>query len=359
MQTEKKRFSIFRKLGTYIDPVSYCIGEREEFGEINSIRTLVHVPVTSQFIPLRYVLTKFFELPGLLDNVLDYLQMLSTNDQIITNLVQADYWKERILTFNEKIVLPLIIYFDDYENNNPLGSHRGISKTGAVYVSIPALPPQYQAKIENIFLFVLFNTLDSQVFKHPIIFARVVEELNFLIEYGIEIKLSSGSKRIYFELVLFVGDNLAFRSILGLGGSFRAKTFCHHCLITQSEKNAVFLENQCTLRTTNNYNDLLALNNEKVIEIKEKCVLHDIHNFHMTKNISVDVMHDLLEGICMYDIAFILENFIYTKKYFTFDALNLRVRGFDFGPGHNVNRPTKITDASSCHLLKCHVLFKI
>jgi len=39
--------------------------------------------------------------------------------------------------FNGKTVLPLFMYFDDFESGNVLGSHSGIHKVGAVYVSIP------------------------------------------------------------------------------------------------------------------------------------------------------------------------------------------------------------------------------
>ena len=346
VDTEHKRLSNFRNLGTYIDPVTYHIGEREEYRNINSTQTLVHVPLNSQFIPLRLVLTKSFEIPGLYYETMNYIQTLTTNDQIISNLIQASYWKEQLSTFEGKTVFPLIMYFDDYENNNPLGSHKGLCKTGAVYISIPALPPQYQAKIENIFLFILFNTIDRKVFKNKIIFTKAVEELNYLMEYGIEIKLACGLKRIYFKLVLFIGDNLGLHSILGLTESFKANVFCHHCLVTQTGKNKMFLENECILRTTKNYDELLALNDQKVTGIKEKCILHDIHDFHMAKNVCIDVMHDLLEGICRYDIAFILNNFIYVKKHFTLETFNLKLLGFDFGPRYNVNKPTELNEKS-------------
>jgi len=35
---------------------------------------------------------------------------------------------------------PLILHFDDYEPNNPLGSHAGRGKCGAVHLWIPCLP---------------------------------------------------------------------------------------------------------------------------------------------------------------------------------------------------------------------------
>lgn len=42
-------------------------------------------------------------------------------------------------------------------------------------------------------------------------------------------------------------------------------------------------------------------------------------------------MHDLLEGVCHYDLSFILEELISVKKYFTLETLNDRVQNFDYG----------------------------
>ncbi|OXU17471.1 hypothetical protein TSAR_004965 [Trichomalopsis sarcophagae] len=141
------------------------------------------------------------------------------------------------------------MYFEDYENTNLLGSHEGLSKSGAVYIGIPL-------KVENIFLFILFNTIDRQVFKNPVIFFRAVEELNYLIRAGIDIDLANNRhEKVYFKLALFIGDNFEVCSILGLSESFKSKFFCHHCIVNQSEKNTVFLKKDCNLRTVNNYDE--------------------------------------------------------------------------------------------------------
>ena len=92
------------------------------------------------------MLTLFFELPGILDSTLDYVNTVQKNSIIFRN-------------YKDKIVLPLICAFDDYENNNPLGSHKGVSKCGATYLSCPALHPDLQSKLENIF----FSTLTSKM----------------------------------------------------------------------------------------------------------------------------------------------------------------------------------------------------
>ena len=63
-----------------------------------------------------------------------------SDDPLISNFIQGSLWKEEKTKSSRKLVLPLFMYFDDYETNNPLGSYRGIAKCGAVYLSVPCLP---------------------------------------------------------------------------------------------------------------------------------------------------------------------------------------------------------------------------
>lgn len=108
---------------------------------------------------------------------MEYVNSLNCSHKIISNLIQGSHWKSKLASHEStKIVFPLIIYYDDYENNNPLGSHKGISKCGAVYLSIACLPKDFQSKIENIFLFILFNTLDRTAFKNSIIFEKAYKK---------------------------------------------------------------------------------------------------------------------------------------------------------------------------------------
>jgi hypothetical protein len=60
--------------------------------------------------------------------------------------------------------LEFFLYYDDFQVNNPLGSHAGAQKLGAVYVSLACLPPELFSLIDNIFLLSLFKTDDLNTF---------------------------------------------------------------------------------------------------------------------------------------------------------------------------------------------------
>lgn len=137
LKTEHSCLVAFEKSGTYIRPESYLLGERKNVITQKGQRVLKMVPVTAQFVPIRYVLQKFFEIPGGFNETLDYIKELQRDKDILSNFIQGRLWMSLLTDINDKLILPIIIYFDDYECNNPFGSHKGISKCGAIYAIIP------------------------------------------------------------------------------------------------------------------------------------------------------------------------------------------------------------------------------
>lgn len=45
----------------------------------------------------------------------------------------------------------------------------------------------------------------------------------------------------------------------------------------------------------------LELNSVTLTGLKGPCVWHDLPNFHIAENLSVDIMHDVFEGVGSYD----------------------------------------------------------
>ena len=79
---------------------------------------------------MRDVLRKFFNFPGVFKTVFVYYQQLFYNVDVIEDFVQGNLWPNKVKdNFSDKTVFPLFVYFDDYENNNPLGSHKTIDKS--------------------------------------------------------------------------------------------------------------------------------------------------------------------------------------------------------------------------------------
>ncbi|XP_065226772.1 uncharacterized protein LOC135850010 [Planococcus citri] len=347
LKSEHLQLAKFRKLGTYISPTQYLLGERDEYKLVDGVQTFTPVKTTAEFIPIREVFKQFFETREVYIRTMSYYDSLMKNSEIITNFVQGSFWQKKHLDFGDKKVLPVFLYYDDYENNNALGSHAGIQKCGAIYISIPCLPPELNSKLSAIFLFVLFNTLDRKVFKNKVIFKKAIEELQFLENEGITIDypsdLRNGSfirTKLYFKLCLILGDNLGIHGLFGFCESFNSNFPCRFCMIGLNEFQFNFEEKEDLLRNESNYKQQVLLKDTKQTGIIEECIFHET-DFHITKNICVDSMHDLFEGICQYDMAKMLDYFINTKKILTLFDLNERMKGFHYGWD---NKPPEIME---------------
>lgn len=50
--------------------------------------------------------------------------------------------------------------------------------------------------------------------------------------------------------------------------------------------------------------------------VKAECIFNKIPNYHIIENATVDIMHDIFEEICKYEIAKILNIFINKERFF-------------------------------------------
>lgn len=114
----------------------------------------------------------------------------------------------------------------------------------------------------------------------------------------------------------------------------------------------MYEEDPSCMRNIDNYNIDVESKNFSETGIYKASTLNQIHSFHVTKNVCVDTMHDLYEGIYHYDMCHIIKYFINTAKLFTLDTLNNRKSNFNYGPIESGNLSPEI---SIIHLNNCHL----
>lgn len=289
-------------------------------------------------IPLRESLKYFLEIPSSFNEIMQYVSKLKQETHILSNILQGDLWKNKYADkIRNDIVLPLYLFFDDLEVGNPLGSHAGINKFAAIYVSIACLPPHIASRLHAILFSSILYSSDKNKSDNERIFDNLIQELNFLNIEGILININNALIRVKFQLVLILGDNLGLNEILGFTKSFTTDYFCRICNSTLEESRKLCIEDKTKLRTKSTNDGL----NDGV---KEKCVFNKIEGFHVTENLTVDLMHDVFEGVCTYIMRSLINTFISKPEYyFSLETLNARIKNFGFGPLGNKNRPPIIT----------------
>ncbi|XP_011859686.1 PREDICTED: uncharacterized protein LOC105557127, partial [Vollenhovia emeryi] len=287
LSTEHKRMTYFQSISAYIPPESYCIDFRLERKNTKEGVKPQMTQVTGQCISLRHVLKNFFELPDALNSTI-HMQKVQSESDTIYNFVQCTRWRDVITKYYKKtdIVFPLLVYYDDFEPNNPLGPHS--EKIGAVYTAILCLPPECQSKLDNIFVALLFYANDRKQYGNKKIFAPLINELIYLESEGVLLNTIEGKKRVYFATGLLTGDNLGIHSMCGFVESFSANVMCRFCKASKFLTATQCVEDSTLLRSSESYYNDLALQNPKLSGIKEECIFNNIPSVNIIEMPFVD-----------------------------------------------------------------------
>lgn len=322
-KSEYKRFQLLAKHNLYFKPEEYFIGYLPE-SRTSSIASTSQV-LTKQckgvIISLRKILKKYLETPGVLQYMLDYIKNEEEVSDYMSSMFNCSLWKFIKNKMGNKTILPLYLYYDDFETGNVLGTQAGVHKLGGVYVSFACMGPEFASRLESIFLWGIFYSSDRVTFGNEAVFKVFLDELKFLETVGINVN----NKQIFFVVPVFLGDNLGVNSILGFHESFSSNNFCRACFSHKNETKFMTRENKNSLRNEDNYNIHIEENSHG---IKSSCMWNELSYYHVTKNLHFDIMHDLYEGICRYDFGRILKFFI-KEKIFTLETLNRRIKYFN------------------------------
>lgn len=214
-----------------------------------------------------------------------------------------------------------------------------------IYYSFPV--------IENceVDLAAIFKGRDYKHFGNEKCLYTLVRELKQNEENGITISTPEGDKTAYFVLGLVLGDNLGLNTILGFASSFSAHFFCRFCKDIKSSTHKDCVINHNLLRNEINYAEDVSIGEVSLTGIKVNSILNSINSFHVTRNFAVDIMHDIFEGICHFDMCHIIQKLI-EMRYFDLGKLNDRKVLFNYGESEIGNISPPITHK---HLMNFHL----
>lgn len=360
-ETFYKYIKIVSEKNCYKDPKIFHINN--EIGPVVSRNEVQMAENISKgvIMPLKFQFQKFFELGDNLHITLENMKKLVAENQatnVITNIIHGEIWKSKVANVNNKVVIPYILYYDDLEINNALGSHAAEQSLAAFYYSFPTLPQHYLSSLENIFVALIYKSKDSR-HGNDACLNTLVEEIKSLEEDGLLLHAEGKQLNVHFILSAIVGDNLGVNSILGFTKSFSCSYPCRICKCSQLETVSVCKELPSKIRNQRNYDD--DLNTEidvakriKLSGLREPSIFNTIPSFHVTYNLTADIMHDLFEGVCNYDVTQVLFNLINNQKLFSLNILNSRKQLFNLGQTElgNASPPIKMNHLQS---LKLHM----
>lgn len=307
------------------------------------------VQTTFQFIPISKTLTSLFSDSVFEDTYMTYNRNKEhiCRERIYHNFCCGTIFKTSEFFKRNPLAIQIRLFTDDFEPCDPLKSKVGLHKTTAYYFQINNLPTNLLSKTGNIYLVALSDASDSknELSDVNIVIETIVADIRSLESKGIV----TGNKHVLKGTLTTVQfDNLGGNILFGFSGGFNANYYCRICTTKRQDCQQMVKEDSSTLRTIDEYDEVLLkiqsgenLSLTAAMGVKSKCILNQLETFHVLRNASVDLMHDLFEGT----VGFLLEQvFIYcdTHEILSIDKIQTLIECFFFGELSKSDKPSKV-----------------
>ncbi len=319
-----KREKYFKENFSVIEPVEYILDPEEN--------------CSFQYVPVLQTLQQLLNNEDILNSVLTK----HSNASQLTSFHDGTYFKLNALHAKEKHSISLILYIDDFEICNLLGTSRKKHKVTAVYWVLANVPSELRSQLTSINLALLCKANDVKKFGYACILEPLLKDLSTLEKEGIFVPLVSTNIR--GTVFCVSADNLGAHSLSGLVENFSGHYICRFCIGDHSDYQQKEVHSGAfPPRTKENY-DLHVQSvkgNPALIHcfgVKKCCpITEKLSYFHFVTGYPPDILHDLFEGIIPFELALCINLFI-QKKYFTLAELNKLITQF----------PYKWTDKTNC-----------
>lgn len=333
--------------GKTVQPKEIALGNRIEKMFDSQSGTYVHKNVTSSFmyVPLLDTLKTVMN-----EKFLEYFDRdFSRESQYIEDIHDGSVFKTNCLVKQHQNIVQIQLYCDEYETVNPLGSKTGIHKLGGVYFCLRNVPPHFNSRLDHIHLLALFYTIDLKTFGFNKIFAPIVDDIKTLESHGIMIE----GRQLFGTITALSHDNLAANMMHGMVQSFSATYYCRICVADKTSAHTMCVENINLLRTSEQYEthcNAISVSSSVVYGIKERSCLNDLQYFKLNNGMSVDIMHDVLEGVGQLELKLFIK-FLTENKFITLENLNDRIYSYDYGVLDIKDKPSRLCPDKTGHYL--------
>lgn len=193
VKTEHRLDSVLEEADLIRSSITFDISEEQssEEGEECSNRRGTLMPLAFQF-------KKFFELPGVFETTQKYSEEVSQSVNVC-HFINGEVWKEKLKSYQpNETVIPFHLHMDETQINNALGSHRSVGLETCTYYSFPTVPPQFNSRLENIFVAQLCSADAYKECGNFACFSALIDALNDLAHVPITLNINGEEKEVSF-----------------------------------------------------------------------------------------------------------------------------------------------------------------
>ena len=222
-----------------------------------------------------------------------------------------------------------LLYSDEIEVCNPLGSKAGKQKLFVTYLIVKDLPSRLTSKLQHIHFISAIKSVYVKEYGINAVFRSLVQQLEDAYKNPFVTDPNRTNETVRFRLVGIIGDNLGQHQLLGFNESFSSNFPCRFCKMNRETCQKALTADPLVRRTRLTHEQDVLLGNPSATGLKFDSVFNELSYFHTAESVTVDLMHDILEGVAVYDLACIFSHFFETKV-LTVAVLNLRLQSFNY-----------------------------
>jgi hypothetical protein len=338
INSEHKLEKILECKGVTIKPIITEIDARTESvrkgDELVTVRNSINIATSD-------IVQKFELFFGSNNNYLkmkEYYRKVINSDTL-KNFINGTFWKNTIIKYPTKNMLPFFLFYDEFVYGNQLSKKKGATSIAGFYTLFPTMPPELRSKINSILTVATIETKKIKENGFEKCLSPVIDAFDQMENEGVEIKTGVDTyETVYPILVQILGDNKGLNEILGLVGSFISKHHCRTCYEEIDIMRIQIRENPRKIRNEESHMKHLQNYNPSETGIKDDCCFNRLNIFKSFNNKVIDIHHDFLHGCCNFIICPILLNFI-RSKILDLDRLNtLRSHFIAVSDGRNISK---------------------
>ena len=337
LQTERKRISFIKESFHFVDSETVLLSPKDSISKD-----------TYQYVPIHA------SLKVLLEDSTFIRQKFSDPYHYDPNMIQ-DVGDGECFRMNPFFVahpeaVPLILFQDELEVCNPLGSGKTRHKFNATYFTTLEIQPAYRSKVQSVQMVSLVPSRIWKKYGNAKCNQRLIDDLKVLETRGVEVDKPT-KKIVRAGLQFIVGDNLGQHTLGEMNQVFSSGFICRWCKVTYRE---VCKEGLCFSKckedfepeewTVPDYNLKASKAEEDGVSIetcgiKGHCVFNQLEAFHSILQLPPCLGHDFYEGCMAYDLQFYLDYIINKEKLMSQEEFNRRLKNVMLSSRDSKNRP--------------------
>lgn len=340
LSSEHEQLKYFRCSLGLVEPQSHKIS-------IDSNDTLQYVPIIDS-------LQCLLKHNDVLAHVVNfrYCPPEGNDHTVLTDFSNGSLYKENPLFGTNDPTIQIILYHDDFQITNPLGSRP--VKISAFYYVLGNLGSCFRSTLQVIQLACLCRSELVKKHGYGCILKPVIRDLKILEQDGISLNINGSSVKVKGTVSFVACDNLAAHAIGGFVESFVANRFCRQCMCTRT-----ILKNNHTPTQLSKVRERCIEGYDRQVElvaddkslvsvygVKAKSPLNELQYFHVINGLPPDPAHDLLEGVCPWLLQKIL-TYLKDQKVLDIADINAVLTTFEYKGSDKVNRPSKFLSVTN------------